>query len=113
MPVTRRGLEACAPPLALELALEGQLTHSHGLESLRFRGAEPGNFVRLQEDYALRSENALTLVDNYRSTGNILTVADTFLGECAGREVKTLTLSLTLTLTLTPTLTRTLTLTLR
>ena len=36
----------------------------------QFRGAEPGNFARLPADF-----QALTLVDNYRSSANVLAVA--------------------------------------
>jgi len=35
----------------------------------QFRGAEPGNFARLPADF-----QALTLVDNYRSSANVLAV---------------------------------------
>ena len=50
-----------------------------------FRGAEPGNFSRLPQRY-----EHCTLVDNYRSTANILRVAHVLLEECARREAKTL-----------------------
>ena len=51
----------------------------------QFRGAEPGNFRRLNESY-----EKLTLVDNYRSTANILRVGAAFLEESKRREPKEL-----------------------
>ena len=54
----------------------------------QFRGAEPGNFRRLRGVFSSLVDR--TLVDNYRSSANILTVAAVFLKECVRREDKTL-----------------------
>ena len=74
-----------------------------------FRGAEPGNFVRVREHFtreAAAAQHAACagsaaplfaapfaerqLTDNYRSSANILEVAGRFLRGCARREHKAL-----------------------
>ena len=51
----------------------------------QFRGAEPGNVLRLDPSFV-----SLTLVDNYRSTANILQVSAIFLEDCTSRQPKQL-----------------------
>ena len=54
----------------------------------QFRGAEPGNFRRLRGVFSSLVD--LTLVDNYRSTANVVAVAKAFLAGCVRRDEKTL-----------------------
>lgn len=55
-----------------------------------FRGAHPGNFEDFQEHYKDYCAEAKVLEENYRSTNNILKVAQAFLSKCHQRQSKTL-----------------------